>query len=182
MDLLLRPWRADDDDARALAEAAASSPDLALQVGGADLSGVEACLRHLRATTGADSALSLAITVAGHPVGTVRVSHVDDVHQTAWVSYWVASGYRGRGLASRSVASAARWAFDSLGLFRLELGHRTNNPASCRVAAAAGFAPEGIERAKLRYGSERFDVETHARLATDPDVDLGAPVPVVVGP
>jgi RimJ/RimL family protein N-acetyltransferase len=43
-----------------------------------------------------------------------------------------------------------------------------NNPASCAVAMRAGFAAEGIERAKLRYGVERFDVETHARLATDP--------------
>ncbi|WP_440697198.1 GNAT family N-acetyltransferase [Clavibacter nebraskensis] len=43
-----------------------------------------------------------------------------------------------------------------------------NNPASCRVARRAGFIAEGIERAKLRYGDERFDVETHARLATDP--------------
>ncbi|GEL99270.1 hypothetical protein CTE05_28170 [Cellulomonas terrae] len=43
-----------------------------------------------------------------------------------------------------------------------------NNPASCRVATAAGFAAEGIERAKLRYGSDRYDVETHARLSTDP--------------
>lgn len=43
-----------------------------------------------------------------------------------------------------------------------------NNPASCRVATSAGFLPEGIERAKLRYGDERFDVEAHARLRTDP--------------
>ena len=55
-------------------------------------------------------------------------------------------------------------------MFRLELGHRVNNPASCQVAIAAGFAVEGVERAKLRYGQKRFDVETHARLATDPRV------------
>jgi RimJ/RimL family protein N-acetyltransferase len=47
-----------------------------------------------------------------------------------------------------------------------------NNPASCRVATIAGFRAEGVERQKLRYGSERFDVETHARLATDPVPDL----------
>jgi RimJ/RimL family protein N-acetyltransferase len=40
--------------------------------------------------------------------------------------------------------------------------------ASCRVASAAGFLAEGIERQKLRYGAERFDVQTHARLASDP--------------
>jgi [ribosomal protein S5]-alanine N-acetyltransferase len=50
----------------------------------------------------------------------------------------------------------------------LELGHRTNNPASCVVARRARFLVEGLERQKLRYGDERFDVELHARLATDP--------------
>lgn len=54
------------------------------------------------------------------------------------------------------------------GLERLELGHRLNNPASCRVATRAGFLAEGIERQKLRYGTQRFDVELHARLRTDP--------------
>jgi hypothetical protein len=27
---------------------------------------------------------------------------------------------------------------------------------------------EGVERAKLRYGDQRYDAEIHARLATDP--------------
>ncbi len=53
-------------------------------------------------------------------------------------------------------------------LHRLELGHRLSDPASCRVAVAAGFRAEGVERDKLRYGDERFDVETHARLSGDP--------------
>jgi RimJ/RimL family protein N-acetyltransferase len=69
------------------------------------------------------------------------------------------------------LTSVSTWAFDAR-LFRLELGHRLNNPASCRVATIAGFRAEGVERQKLRYGSERFDVETHARLATDPVPDL----------
>jgi ribosomal-protein-alanine N-acetyltransferase len=75
---------------------------------------------------------------------------------------------RGEGLATRALAALAKRAYRELGLFRLELGHRVNNPASCAVARGAGFAVEGVERAKLRYGDRRFDVETHARLATDP--------------
>lgn len=43
-----------------------------------------------------------------------------------------------------------------------------NNPASCGVARGAGFVVEGLERAKLEYDGERFDVELHARLRTDP--------------
>lgn len=82
--------------------------------------------------------------------------------------YWVAAQHQRRGLATRGLATVAHWAFEQLDLFRLELGHRVNNPASCAVATKAGFAFEGIERAKLRYGNERFDVELHARLASDP--------------
>jgi ribosomal-protein-alanine N-acetyltransferase len=36
------------------------------------------------------------------------------------------------------------------------------------VATGAGFAVEGLERAKLRYDGERFDLELHARPVTDP--------------
>ncbi|WP_375432404.1 GNAT family N-acetyltransferase [uncultured Friedmanniella sp.] len=73
-----------------------------------------------------------------------------------------------RGLATQGLTTLAHWTFHDIGLFRLELGHRVNNPSSCAVATRAGFAAEGVQRSKLRYGEERFDVEIHARLATDP--------------
>ena len=73
----------------------------------------------------------------------------------------------GPGVGSRACHALARWAFADAELFRLELGHRVNNPASCRVACAAGFAVEGRERQKLEYDGVRHDVELHARLATD---------------
>ena len=49
-------------------------------------------------------------------------------------------------------------------------GRTTPPPARC--AMRAGFAAEGIERQKLRYGDVRYDVERHARLADD-DVNQG---------
>ena len=101
-------------------------------------------------------------------LGSVTVSAVDRRHDTGWVSYWTSESARGRGVAAVATAAVSAWAFEDLGLFRLELGHRTNNPASCRVAERAGFGVEGLERAKLRYGDTRYDVELHARLATDP--------------
>ena len=64
------------------------------------------------------------------------------------------------------------WAFDQRDLFRLELGHRVNNPASCSVALNAGFAAEGIERHKFTYDYERFYVETDARLRSDPALEI----------
>ncbi|NUS08704.1 MAG: GNAT family N-acetyltransferase [Nonomuraea sp.] len=99
-------------------------------------------------------------------VGNVAVAGID-VHDSGWVSYWVVPEWRGRGIAVAATEKLATWAFGERGLFRLELGHRTDNPASCRVATKAGFRPEGIERGKLCYEGVRYDVERHARLATD---------------
>lgn len=57
-----------------------------------------------------------------------------------------------------------------------------NNAASCVVAERAGFIAEGVERAKLKYGDERFDVELHARLATDPEPGDEGLVPLEMTP
>ncbi|MFI9204710.1 GNAT family N-acetyltransferase [Streptomyces sp. NPDC053048] len=117
---------------------------------------------------------------SGITLGNVTIGAVDRRHSTGWVSYWTTAAARGRGIATRACRAASRWAFDDLGLFRLELGHRVNNPASCRVATAAGFAAEGMQRQKLLYDGVRYDVETHARLATDPepgDPSVARPTP-----
>lgn len=103
----------------------------------------------------------------GAPLGNVAVGAVNRTHATGWVSYWTVPGARGRNVATYGCRALSRWAFDELGLFRLELGHRVNNPASCGVARGAGFAVEGIQRQKLAYDGVRHDVELHARLATD---------------
>ncbi|SEB46213.1 Acetyltransferase (GNAT) domain-containing protein [Paramicrobacterium humi] len=147
---------------------AAATRDLALQTAGARLTTIDECesfiAERLPCTA---SVVNLAIAEDDVPVGNVGLSNIEYSHGTAWAYYWLAEGARGRGLATRALASIAQWAFTEQALHRLELGHRVNNPASCGVATRAGFATEGVEREKLRYGTERFDVERHARLATD---------------
>lgn len=166
MTVSLRPW--EPGDATALLVARRSAADLDRQFPGVDLGDEAAARAHIAANLSFDDrARNWAVVEDGTAVGNVGVSAIEFRHGTAWVSYWLAAGARGRGTAARAAASAAAWAFGA-GLARLELGHRVDNPASCRVATAAGFVAEGIERGKLRYGTERFDVETHARLADDP--------------
>lgn len=162
----LRAWL--PIDAAALVDAYQSTPDLVTQFGDADLSAHKSAVRYIaKSLPSTGSVQNWAIVLDGVAVGNVGASAIDRRHHTAWVSYWLADSARGQGLATRALSTVADWAFRS-GLFRLELGHRVNNPASCAVATRAGFIPEGIERQKLRYGEERYDVELHARLATDP--------------
>lgn len=174
--ITLRPWML--SDAPALRECIATSPDLTRQMGTADVSTVEACRAFIRdALPNEASAVNFAACIDDVPVGNVGISNIEYRHSTGWASYWLALNARGQGIAARALATVATWAFAEQSLHRLELGHRVDNPASCRVATRAGFAAEGIERERLRYGTERFDVETHARLATDAAIDFD-PLPL----
>ena len=165
---ILRPW--DIADAGEL-RVALDTEDAERQLGAVlatDASAVE-WIRRRQLEADAGTAFSWAVqSPAGRLMGSAAVSSVNRAHDTGWVSYWTATHARGQGIATEATIALAHWSLDSLGLFRLEVGHRSNNPASCAVATAAGFRIEGVERAKLRYGQRRFDVELHARLATDP--------------
>jgi len=166
MSVLLRPWM--NDDAAALVAAARNTPDLSTQFGGATLDTIPTAQAYIdESLPFTEHAKNWAIVMNGVAMGNVGLSAIEFRHQTAWAHYWLSSVARGKGYAASALLSVSEWAFAN-GLHRLELGHRVNNPASCRVATAAGFGAEGIEREKLRYGTDRFDVETHARLATDP--------------
>ena len=167
LNVRLREWRADDAP---VVLRAFQSPDMSRQAPWPVVT-LKDAMGWIAAWSGVGHAF--AVTIGGsngsddeRVVGNVAVTGIDD-HDNGWVSYWVVPEVRGRGIAATATDLLARWAFDERGLYRLELGHRTNNPASCRVATKAGFAVEGVERGKLRYEGVRYDVERHARLATD---------------
>lgn len=163
----LRCWTSAD---AAAIVTAFDDPSMANQIGEplTTIDGAHRWIDERRSQWEAGTAFSWAVVDDSTVLGSVTVSSIDRRHLLGWVSYWTTGSARGRGVASSALRSVTVWAFDDLALFRLELGHRIDNPASRRVAVAAGFSSEGVEREKLRYGDERYDVETHARLATDP--------------
>jgi ribosomal-protein-alanine N-acetyltransferase len=94
---------------------------------------------------------------------------------TGEAGYWIVSEWRGRGVATLVLGALSRWAFSpsgdgGLGLRRIELRHSVANPASCRVAAKAGYAHEGTLRGSMRYTDGHWhDEHLHARLFSDPE-------------
>ncbi|WP_246002620.1 GNAT family N-acetyltransferase [Allorhizocola rhizosphaerae] len=85
------------------------------------------------------------------------------------VGYWVAPWARRRGVATRVTRVVARWAFEG-GLHRLELLTARENPASQRVALAAGFAREGVRRMAGALPDGLWqDLVVFARLSDDPE-------------
>jgi ribosomal-protein-alanine N-acetyltransferase len=160
MNIGLREW--DEADAPAVLRAF-QAPDMVTQAPWPMVS-LKDAMGWIAAWAGAGQAF--AVTLGGEVVGNVAVTGIDG-RDNGWVSYWTAPEARGKGVAAAATELLAQWAFRERGLFRLELGHRTDNLASCRVATKAGFRPKGIEREKLRHADHHYEVERHARLATD---------------
>lgn len=176
---LLRPWTECTEDIEAVLEAF-DVDDMAGQ-SGEPINSAEAARRWLRYWVDKSDphAVGFAIEVDGLAVGHVMANSIEHRHDTAWISYWVSPAARGKGLAARATHALAEYCFMNLGLYRLELAHRVNNPSSGRVAMKAGFVHEGLERSKLRYldvdgQPVRYDVLTYARLLSDPEPEIAA--------
>jgi [ribosomal protein S5]-alanine N-acetyltransferase len=74
------------------------------------------------------------ITLGGIVFGALRAGHI---------GYWIDEGHANRGLMTRAVKIVVRYAFQELGLHRLEINCRPENGASAAVAEKAGFIFEG---------------------------------------
>ncbi|WP_084958337.1 GNAT family N-acetyltransferase [Thermoactinospora rubra] len=107
-----------------------------------------------------------AITRDGELVGVVGLS-APDVWGAHEIGYWVAPWARGRGVASRAARAVTEWALDR-GVPRVVLLAEVENVASVKVALAAGFTQEGVEReAKTLRDGRRADWVRFARLPRD---------------
>ena len=174
----MRPWRPGDAPAVA---AALADPAIVQWNPSSTGDGLDAALDWVarRADWSDGDHASFAITddVTGQLLGSVSLHRISLETQDAAIGYWTVRAARGRGVAGRAVDAVTTWAYVTFGLHRVELCHAVANPASCRVAAKAGFQLEGTLREAYRYGDgRRYDEHLHARLATDPVPSFGEPM------
>ncbi|MYR44480.1 GNAT family protein [Streptomyces sp. SID5910] len=145
-----------------------------------DLRAARESLRARARDAGEGRSASFRITdgADGTTLGHLGVGEINPYLKQAHVGYWVLPEARGRGVATRALLLASRWAFAELGVHRLELGHALGHGASCRVAERCGYAYEGTMRGAMfeagRHDAFR-DAHLHARLATD--AEPAAPEP-----
>jgi [ribosomal protein S5]-alanine N-acetyltransferase len=166
-ELVLRGWR--DTDAPAVVIAYADPQIQQWHARSMTESEARAWIAGWSARRAAETGVGWAITADDAVLGQISLRKVDLHEAVAEISYWVTPGARGRGVATRALRGLSAWAFEELGLHRLELTHSTANPVSCRVATAAGFAVEGIKREEALHLDGWHDMHMHGRLKGDPD-------------
>jgi ribosomal-protein-serine acetyltransferase len=92
---------------------------------------------------------------------------LDAMHPNGAVGYWVAAGYAGRGLITRSVAAIFDLGFGPLELHRVELRASTGNARSRAVAERLGMTHEGTLREAELLAKGQVDLEVYSVLSTE---------------
>ena len=100
-------------------------------------------------------------------IGVHRLDKNPGYRDTAELGYWLAGPYWGRGLMTEAVRAVTRYAFDELGLFRIEAGVFGWNVSSVRVLEKTGYSFEGRLRKQVFKDGQRVDVLLYSRLRTD---------------
>lgn len=110
---------------------------------------------------------ALTSRVGGALVGAISL-RLTLAHRKAELGYWVARSEWGKGYATEAVRRLLTFAFDELGLHRVDAHHFVENPASGRVMARAGMRAEGTRRGAVYRDGVSRDVVEYAILRTDP--------------
>ncbi|MFD9030357.1 GNAT family N-acetyltransferase [Streptomyces sp. NPDC059567] len=86
----------------------------------------------------------------------------------ATLGYWIAPSCRGEGAAAAALTAVTAWAFDELGIPRLQLLAEPWNEASIRTAERAGYVREGVLRSWQEVGGERRDMVMYGQVRRPP--------------
>lgn len=100
----------------------------------------------------------------GRFLGGIGLNKIDRLNRSANLGYWVRSSAAGRGIATAASRMVARFAFERLGLIRVEILAAVGNTASRRVAVKAGAVAEGVLRNRLLLHGIPHDAVMHSIL------------------
>ena len=99
----------------------------------------------------------------GRLIGGAGLS-LDTMANSGEIGYWVAGDAEGRGIVTRACTRFFDFAFDELGLHRMELQAALDNAKSRAVAERLGMHEEGIARDGCRVADGYLDSVTYGIL------------------
>jgi RimJ/RimL family protein N-acetyltransferase len=110
---------------------------------------------------------AFAITRADQILGACTLSSIHSVYRFCNLGYWVRTSCHGQGIAGRAAKLVARFAFEHLGLIRVEIVIGLGNHASIRVAEKIGAHEEGVLLNRMVIGRSIYDAKMYSLLPSD---------------
>ena len=119
--------------------------------------------RQLEGSDGLQGGLVLGESI----VGAGGLIGIDWESRKTGIGYWLAEEHQGRGLMTRAVEAVTDYAFDELGLNRVEIQVGTGNAKSRAIPERLGFRQEGVLRDYERVGDRYLDIVVYSLLERD---------------
>ena len=116
-----------------------------------------------------NSLLAIVLKDKNRHIGNIKIGPINRVHKFAKVGIIIGEkSFWGEGFATEAVKLAVDYAFDTLGLHKLNAGVYANNSASVKLFEKCGFIKEGIEKKQYDCNGEYVDGIMFGRLRQSP--------------
>lgn len=116
---------------------------------------------------GTDYRFLIEETGHGRILGSVGINSIDHRHRTGNLGYWIRKSALNQGVCTRAARLAIEFAFDSLGLHRIEVRCQLDNHASNIVAGRLGGVYEGIFRNKILVNGQSLPARCYSVIPAD---------------
>jgi ribosomal-protein-serine acetyltransferase len=113
---------------------------------------------------------AFAVTRNDEILGACTLSSIHPIYRFCNLGYWVRTSCHGQGIAGRAAQLVARFAFENLGMIRVEIVIAVGNQASIRVAEKIGAHNEGILLNRMIVGKSIYDAHMYSLLPSDFDL------------
>ena len=97
-------------------------------------------------------------------IGALTLFSLHTAQRRAEIGYSLSPDYQGRGLATEALRQGLGFAFDELGLVRIEADIDPRNTSSWRLLERIGFVREGLLRKRWRVNGEICDTAFYGLL------------------
>lgn len=107
----------------------------------------EDAIKYLKETINSNSySFAIVLKSENKVIGSTQISNISETHGTAGGGIWLNEKYHGKGYGTEAWGARIRYAFNELGLRRLENGYFKNNEASWKMQEKFGYKNEGVRR------------------------------------
>jgi ribosomal-protein-serine acetyltransferase len=101
-------------------------------------------------------------------VGLIGFKDTDRLNRKTEIGYWLSEKFQKHGIVTKSVEKLCEFAFEEMGINRIQIKCAVGNKLSSNIPKRLGFKLEGVERqGELLTGGVYTDLEVYSKLKSE---------------
>lgn len=128
---------------------------------------VKEYIKNSAAQTDEKKEVSFLIVSEKSVIGRIGIHNINFQNKNASIGYWLIENAQGKGIISKATCSLITYAFQTLGLNRIEIKAATDNLRSRSVPERLGMPKEGTLREAELVNGKFLDLEVYSVLSSE---------------